>query len=189
MVVGPGLAVAGLALVIRGVMLRRWGKADLATLAFRSGMRAMAAAMAIDVVASVGMVMTLPENIRAALSSGGVLTILAVLAVVLGLLAFVLALLSGKRVSLAVPMLAGASQLGATAAMVVLRDFVRHEYLRPYFDLNAVPVHPQWGMFALFASVLVVGVVFLVVTTMKTVSALAAQREKTEAAPGSQAAG
>jgi hypothetical protein len=180
LVLAPGLAVAGLALVIRAVLLRRWGKPDLAAASYRSGMRSMLVATVIEVLAAIGMWMTLPDNVRGALASGGVLTVLAVLGVVLGLLGLVLAGLSGKRVALTVPMLAGASQLGATAAMVVLRDFVRHEYLRPYFDLGAVTVHPQWGMFVLFAGVLVVGVVFLVVTTTKTVSALAAHRENTE---------
>lgn len=189
LVLGPGLAVAGLALVIRAVLLRRWGKADLAAAAHRSGVRAMLVATVVEVLAAIGMLATLPESVRAALTSGGVLTILAVLGVVLGVLAPVLALVSGKSVGLAVPMLAGASQLGATSAMVVLRDFIRHEYLRPYFDLGTVAVHPQWGMFVLFASVLVIGVVFLVVTTMKTVSALTAKREEMESAATKQAAG
>ncbi len=189
LVLGPGLAVAGLALVTRAVLLRRWGKPDLAATAHRSGVRAMLVAAVVEVVAVIGMAVTLPENVRAVLTSGGVLTMLAVLGGVLGVAALALASVSGKRVGLVLPLLAGASQLGATAAWVVLRDFVRQEYLRPYFDLGAVTVHAQWGMFALFTSTLVMGVAFMVVSTMKTVTALAVQREKMDGASGKQVAG
>ena len=172
LVLGPGLAVAGLALVIRAAWLRRRGQPELARATHRLGVRSLLVAALVEVLAAMGMLATLPEGVRGAVASDGVSIILMVVGVLLGLSALVLASWSDRYEGLALPILAGASQMGATAAMVVLRDLVRQEYLRPYFNLGAVTVHPQWGMFALFAAVLVVGVVFLVVTTKKTVSAL-----------------
>jgi hypothetical protein len=49
--------------------------------------------------------------------------------------------------------------------LVALRDRVRLELLADHFRLKDVPANEQWGMFALFAAILVVGLAFLVVVT------------------------
>jgi hypothetical protein len=177
MILAPSLAVAGLALVIRAAVLRRWGQADEARSSQRLGLRAMLIGATVEALASVWMLFALPENVRAAVTAGGALSVLAALGVLLGIGAILLAWRSGKSAGLTLALLASGLQLGATAAMVVLRDFVRHECLRPYFDLGRANVQAQWGMFVLFASVLAVGVVFMVVTTTRTVKALAANRQ------------
>lgn len=183
MVLAPALAVAGLGLVVRAAVLRGWGRDDDARASQSLGMRAMVIGAVVEALAAAWMVAALPDSVRSALAAGGVLTWLAALGVLLGLGAIALAWLSGKRRGLGLALLASGVQLGATAAMVVLRDFVRHEYLRPYFDLGRVDVQAQWGMFALFAGVLVVGVVFMVVTTKRTVVGLVAGRGAAEQAP------
>lgn len=178
MILAPALAVAGLALVVRAAVLRGWGHQDDARAAQRLGMRALLIGAAVEALASTWMLVALPAGVRAGVLAGGVLSLLAALGVLLGLAAIVLAWLSDKRPGLTLALLASGLQLGATAVMVVLRDLVRHAYLRPYFDLGRVEVQAQWGMFALFAVVLVVGAVFLAVVTTRTVSALAAQRAR-----------
>jgi hypothetical protein len=178
MILSPALVVAGLALVVRAAVLLKWGRSDDASASQSLGLRAVLIGAAVEVLAAVWMLASLPEAVRAAVMSGGLLSVLAALGLLLEIGAMVFAWLSGKarRPGMGLALLALGLQLGATATMVVLRDFVRHVYLRPYFDLGRVNVQPQWGMFTLFAAVLVVGVVFMAVTTSRTVSALAARR-------------
>lgn len=178
LILSPALVVGGLALVIRAAVLRKWDRPEDARSSQRLGLRTMVIGAAVEALAAAWMLAALPQAVRSAVTTGGLLSVLAAVGALLGIGAIALAWLSGKsaRPGLTLALLASALQLGATAAMVVLRDFVRHAYLRPYFDLGRVEVQPQWGMFALFAAVLVVGVVFMAVTTSRTVSALAARR-------------
>ena len=60
------------------------------------------------------------------------------------------------------------------ASMVIFRDLVRIEYLKPYFDLAAVPVNAQWGMFILFVVSLVIGVGLLAVLMIQVIPRIAA---------------
>lgn len=189
MILAPALTVAGLAQVVRAAVLRGWGRKAAASASQRMGLRAMLIGVVVEALASLWMLSALPGSVRSAVTSGGVLSVLAALGVVLGLGAIVLAWRSGKRPGLALALVASGLQLGATAAMVVLRDFVRHAYLRPYFDLGRVEVQAQWGMFALFAAVLLIGVVFLSVTAKRTVSGLAARERVAVPAPIHNAVG
>jgi len=43
--------------------------------------------------------------------------------------------------------------------MVLMRDALRNAYLAPYLENTEFAVVPQWGVFALFASLLIVGAV------------------------------
>jgi len=48
-------------------------------------------------------------------------------------------------------------QLAGLLAWALTRDALRRAALAPVYSPTAVPVHPQWGAFALFAVVFVAG--------------------------------
>ena len=55
----------------------------------------------------------------------------------------------------------------ALISLLFLRDFVRREYLKPFFDPASVPVVGQWGTFSLFLVIAVAGIAFLVVLGLR----------------------
>jgi hypothetical protein len=86
----------------------------------------------------------------------------------------VLLVLSAVVVSIAVykatrvfAVLASLLLVGALISLLFLRDFVRREYLKPFFDPAAVPVVGQWGTFFLFLVIAVAGIAFLVVLGLR----------------------
>jgi hypothetical protein len=121
--------------------------------------------------------------VGAILRAGGPATLLAAGAAALGALAVVLGWRARGATRLRVPVLASVSLFGAMACLVVVRDLVRMEYLRPHFDLGRVAVHAQWGMFAIFAVSLVAGLALLIGLAVKVVPRIAvARRAELEAA-------
>lgn len=48
--------------------------------------------------------------------------------------------------------------LATVVSMVLARDLVRREFLRPHFELSMLQVQPQFGVFTLFAALLVMGI-------------------------------
>ena len=59
------------------------------------------------------------------------------------------------------PLIASLGLVFTVAPMVIFRDLVRIEVLRPHFTLSSVPVNTQWGMFILFVVTLLAGLTLL----------------------------
>ncbi len=158
----PGFSIVGVALLLRGTVLLRWGQAASAKGSQALGWRAFLLGMALEAALAGWLLVTLPDNIRAFVLAGSLPTLLLGLGVGLAVLAGVVFWRARNRTSLLFPVLTGVLMFAALTPLVVLRDLVRQAYLQPYFELSQVPVNPQWGMFGLFAAFLVVGLVFLV---------------------------
>ncbi|HEY3359199.1 MAG TPA: hypothetical protein VGQ83_38475 [Polyangia bacterium] len=179
----PGLGVAGLALIMRGAVLGGWGRDEEGRASRAFGAKALGASAVLVAAGAAGVVATLPRSVGAILRAGGPATLLAAGAAALGALAVVLGWRARGATRLRVPVLASVSLFGAMACLVVVRDLVRMEYLRPHFDLGRVAVHAQWGMFAIFAVSLVAGLALLIGLAVKVVPRIAvARRAELEAA-------
>lgn len=182
LIIAPSLAVAGLALIIRGAYLGSWGATEEGTRSRAFGSRAFAVGMAVEAVAAVAVIATLPERIRGFALGGGTPTILLGIGILLAAVATAAALLSTRREGLLMPMVSGAGVVGALACFVVLRDLVRQEYLRPHFELAAVPVNAQWSMLAIFGGALVAGLALMVYLFARIFPKMAAARREELAA-------
>ena len=174
----PGLAVAGLALIFRGAVLSRWGLSAEGDSSRSFGWRAFAVGMIGEAIAAVLVIATLPESIRTYALGGGATTILLAVGVLLALVATAAAWLATRKQGLAMPMLSATGVVGALACFVVLRDLVRQETLRPYFELSSVPVNTQWGMLSLFLTAMVAGLSLLVYLGIKVLPRIAAARRE-----------
>jgi hypothetical protein len=168
----PGLFAAGLALVLRAGFLRGRGAGSEAEASQRIGLRSMVAATVLQTAAVLALWLTLPDAVKLAFGESRALGALAIGAMLLGLGALAVAWLSRTRAGMRLPVLAAHLFVGAIACLVIARDLVRQVYLRPYLELGAAPVVPQWGMFVGFVVTLVAGVVFLVVMTKQTVGGM-----------------
>jgi len=164
----PAPFMAGLALVLRAGFLRSRDPAS-ALEHQRFGVRAMLIATVLVALTVVGLLATLPPNIRDALLRPGLLSGLAIGASVSGLLALGAALASGKRAGLTLPVVSASLAVVGLGCLVVARELVRQLYLAPYFSIHRAPVLAQWEMFAAFAVTLLIGVVFLAVLTKRMV--------------------
>ena len=51
----------------------------------------------------------------------------------------------------------GIAIFGTISLMAVIRHLVRVAFLQPYFDPRSLPVRGQWGVFGIFALLLVAG--------------------------------
>jgi hypothetical protein len=147
------LGVSGLGLALLSGAWRRESP-DLAEWARRHGLRWFMTWIGVELLVGIWLLWRLPVEIRAQFLgadrlSTGILLIAVLLAV--------LAMLAAPK-SLAV----GAFALvGTLSLMAVIRQLVRVAYLRPYFDPHKLPVQGQWGVFALFAILLVGGLATL----------------------------
>ncbi len=162
----PAPFVAGLALVLRAGFLRSRDPAS-ALEHQRFGVRAMLVATVLVAIAVFGLLATLPPTIREALLRPGLLMVLAVGASGFGLLALAVAIFSGKRAGLTLPVVSASLSTLSLGCLVVARELVRQLYLLPYFSIHRAPVLAQWGMFTAFAVTLLVGVVFLAILTKR----------------------
>lgn len=171
----PAFIVAGLALLLRRAVLIDWGRplAD-AEAAGRLGLRAVLLGTVLVVAALAVLLATLPAAVRQYLLSGSAATLVAAAAAVLGVATLVLVWLARQRTGLRLPVLAMVVFFAALLAVVVTRDLVRQEYLRPFLDLSAIPVRPQWGIFSLFAGSFAAMLVFLVAMAVKVLRQVAA---------------
>ncbi len=184
----PALMTAGMALVLRASFLRGRGASAEADASYTVGVRSLAVGLLLERGAAAWFGLTAPAAVRGAFAAPGALAWLAAAAALLALGALVAAWQSRGRAGLGLPLLGAHLLLGAVACLVVVRDLVRQIYLRPYFEVSSAPVLPQWGMFAAFVLVLVLGVAFLVVTTRQTVQGLlAASRSAAPVSAGARA--
>lgn len=168
----PTLFAAGLALLVRAGSLRKRGATSEADASYRYGIRSMIVATTLQTLAAIGLAMTLPPPVKAALFQPSALSACALGAAVLGASALGVGVLARKRAGTGMPIIAAHLFVGAVACLVVARDLVRQIYLRPYFQLGHAPVIPQWSMAMAFVLILVVGLVFLVVVTKQMVTGL-----------------
>ncbi len=159
----PGFAVAGVAIMFRGTMLLRWGLKDAGEHSHKVAMKVAILGMGLEVAAAAWMLAALPESIRAYVLGGGLPTILLASGVVLAMLGTVMILVGRNKPGLLFPILSSLLLFLALTPLVILRDLVRQEYLKPFFSLADVPVHHQWGMFGLFVAFLLAGLAFLIV--------------------------
>ncbi len=156
-------AVAGLAVMMRGGWLRSRGRDDEGRAASALGVRAVLVGVGLEIVGLGAWLATLPEAARDVVLGGGAWTVVAGVGIVLGAAAVLLAVRASRVAGVGAPVAAASCLALAFACLIVLRDQVRMEYLREFFALPEVPVHPQWGMFAIFAATLVAGLVFAAV--------------------------
>ncbi len=163
----PSLAVAGLAVMMRGGWLRSRGREDEGRIANALGLRAVLLGSGLEVAGIAALIATLPQPARDVVLGGGAWTVVAGVGLVLGAAAVLLAVRALRATSVGPSLAAAASLALGFACLIVVRDQVRMEYLRDFFTLEQVPVHPQWGMFALFAATLVAGLAFTVVLVVR----------------------
>lgn len=174
----PGLAVAGVAIMFRAAMLMKWGREEEARHNYGVAVKAAVAGMGLELLAGAWILSALPEGIRGYVLSGGLPTILLGLGVVLALVGTGLIFVGRNKASLLFPILTSLVLFLALTPLVVLRDLVRQEYLKPVFSLADVPVNYQWGMFGLFVGFLVVGLGFLIALHILIVPKLIAQKSE-----------
>jgi hypothetical protein len=156
------LTVGGLfvALLARGGWMHDERAADLA---FRSGVGLSLRAGVLQVLAGGGLLLSLGADLRQAMLANSVGAAGSIAAAALAALAILLVARAAKTCSWAALVGSLSAYFAALVAVAVARDALRQSAIRPYFQLADVPVHPQWGPFAVFAAFLVVGILAIVV--------------------------
>lgn len=177
----PAPFVAGLALLLRGTWLVKWGQEAEGRASQSLGFRAAVVGVVLEVVGFVAWMTTLPADLRDYMTAGPMTGPLATWAV-LGVAALVLIRMSAGRGRMVLPVTAAVLTFLSAVCLVVARDHLRREYLADHFDLAAVVVNPQWGMFTIFLVSMVLGLGFIVVLTVMVARNLTrARRKKLEA--------
>ena len=186
------ICVSALGLLIAGAFLRRWGQSDKGKAYQGFALRAFVVGLVIAAVAGGLTFATLPAPL-AEYAGCGVPALL--LAGGAGLLpataAFVI--LAGRSGRVLPAIISAVVLTLALASFVALRDLVRIEYLRPYFDASEMPVNTQWTMFFMFLVIMLLGVALLIFLTALVGSNLARgyreQMAPEGAGPGGQSQG
>lgn len=154
-------AVAGVVLLMRGGWLRaREGPGEAAAAASGLGLRAVLAGVGLWVAGVAAWLATLPGAVRDLVLGEGPWAVVGVAAFVLVAGSVPVAVRASRATGVRWPTGVAVSLTLAFACVLVVRDQVRMAYLRDYFSLSEVPVHPQWGMLAIFGATLVAGLVF-----------------------------
>lgn len=173
-----GLPVAGLALIMRGGVLLGWGRGEDGRASQQLGRRAFLVGVVLVAVGLLGVYRALPAGAARIFSGTGAAAMVAWVGAALALLAAVPAWLSHGRAGLRLPLLAAVSWLFAVACLVVVRDQVRREVLRPHLDLSDVTVRVQWPLLVGFGVALVAGLAFVVVLTVAVVRRAAQDKRR-----------
>lgn len=144
-------AIAGLGIALLGVQAKSrgetWGQEAVAY-----GARWFLGATLAQIAVGLWFLFSLPPNLMRNFLGGNVWnTILLWGGVVLA----VIALLLVNRYLLGAVTLTAL----AVALMSITRHSLRQMYLQPHLDVHTIPVQPQWGMFIIFAVLLVAGLV------------------------------
>lgn len=171
-------AVAGLALIWRGTFLRKWNHTEEGDRSQRLGLRAALVSPVIWVLAAVAVCMARPDPIVATISSGAPAVALVVIGVVAAAAAvfFAFASLGGQQLTR--PLLASLGLFVAVGCLIIFRDLLRLELLRPHFELSSVPVNAQWGMFILFLATLGGGVLLMLALFARVLPRIAAEARR-----------
>ncbi|MCS6829623.1 MAG: hypothetical protein RMM08_02025 [Armatimonadota bacterium] len=142
-------AVCGLGIALLGLLARKrgdsWGEE-----AVRYGARWFIGATLVQLAVGLWFLFSLPGNFMQSFIGGNMVNTLILW---LGVVAAVLAMLMVNRSVLAAVLLT----VAAVTLMSITRHTLRQMYLSPHLDVNAIPVNPQWAMFAIFAVLLVIG--------------------------------
>ena len=165
-------AVAGLALIWRGVYLLRWGFEEAGRQSQKLGLRAFLLSPVVWIVAGAGVYATRTQDLLAMFDHAATIPLMTI-GIVCGLLAVVFAFLSVGRQKALFPLVSSVGVTGVIASMVIFRDQARMAYLEPYFQLSSVPVNAQWGMLTIFLVSLVIGLALLVFLALKVVPKMA----------------
>lgn len=156
------LTVGGLfvALLAKGGWMHDERAADRG---FIAGVGLSLAAGILQVLAGGGLLLSLGAELRQALFGSVVGAAGSIAATAFAALTILLVVRTAKTRSW--PALIGSlsASFVTLVAVAVARDALRQAAVRPYFRLSDVPVHPQWGPFAMFAAFLVVGIVTIIV--------------------------
>jgi len=155
------LAVAGLSLIWRGAFLKRWNCSDEAAWAPSLGFRAVLLTLILWIVAGIGVYLARPEEVKGLISSGVEVWMALSVGVICAIVAVLMAYVAIGSSKLIYPMISSVAIFLVTGCMVLLRDIVRIRELSPHWDMSAVPVAAQWGMFVLFLVISVLGFGFL----------------------------
>lgn len=174
----PTLAVAGLALVLLGSVRRAWGDESAGKAVAGFGLKAHLVGRVLAIAAAGWLLVTVPQSVQQAVLGGGFATVVLYVAVGLGIVATVLTVLGSRKKGALLPVAAATAMFLEVFCLLMVRDQARLAYLAPYFKLEDVPVHEQWGMTAAFAVTLVAGLVFLIVVTWKVSKPAAAAARK-----------
>ncbi len=179
--IGGSLAVAGLALIWRGIYLRRWGFETEADRSQGFGFRAVLISPALWAVAAAGLYLTRPDGLAAMWQSTGSTLILFIVGLLGCAVMIIFARAAAGTQSVRAPLIASLGMFLTMASMVIFRDLVRIEVLRPHFSLSSVPVNTQWGMFILFVITLVAGLTLMGILFVKVFPGMAERsREQLE---------
>jgi len=147
----PSFAVTGLGVMLLGVAYRR-AEPDWAEQAQKYGAKWFVGATLVQMAVGLWFLFSLPDSVRQ-MFLGGSLPDTAILWI--GVFVAVGAVGAASRSAWQ----AAALILVTISLMVVARHRVREWMLRPHLDVSALPVNPQWGMFVIFAALLVIGLV------------------------------
>ncbi len=167
-------AVAGVALIWRGAKFIKWGFEEIGRKSQQTGFKIFLISIPVWIIAAVGVYYSRPDEISAMLSMGNskLLFGIGIVSVVIASLFAFLAIGKGGFVF---PLISSLGVFGTVISMVIFRETVRINELASDFDLSAIPVNHQWGMFSLFMVTLVLGLAFLIIMFAKVFPAIAAK--------------
>lgn len=177
----PALVVAGVALVLVGILRSKWRGDDSGTAISSLGIKGHLIGRAITVAAAGALIASLPkEHFEAIMAGPGKLFL--IIGIVLGVLATTLAVLAAKKKSVAVGVMAAVILAPEVMMLIVVRDLLRQEYIAQFFNFSHVPVFEQWGMVGIFLTSLVAGLALLIVLTVKVSKTAIGRYKETHAA-------
>ena len=154
------LALAGLFVVILGL---REKDLEYKQWLVRHGGLWFAGATMINVMVGFWFLLVLPERVRSLfLGRSGLAASLLAATIILALGAMVhLLMAANPKKGNTAAIIGIVSGFLAAAVMVYVRDMVRSEYLKPYFDPATLKVAPQWSVIAIFLVLFVGGLATL----------------------------
>ena len=177
-------SVAGLALIWRGAYLEKWGMVDAGRASREFGFKALVVTPVLWVVGVIGWYAANPGGISGVFSAMPAAWLPLLLWIAGGAAMVVFARRARESAELLAPLVASLGMFVATANIVILRDLHRISRLAPSWNSSMVDVRAQWGMFALFALFLVLGLALVIGLVVKSVPGMAAGvRARTESAP------
>jgi hypothetical protein len=151
------VAVAGVWILILGIR-RRSGDVEWSNWACRYGGRLFAHATSLNIIIGFWFMLSVPrramlifmgrESVATGAFVGSLVCIMA---------AFIFIGKASRRQDRRAGILGTGSLLAVLALMAVMRHQMRTAYLEPYFRVEQLQVEPQWGVFALFVVVLLIG--------------------------------
>jgi hypothetical protein len=165
--ISGAFAAAGLALIWRGAYFNKWGFSEAGRQSQTTGFRALLITPALWIISAIGLYFVRPADLTAMFSYSGLTMPLLIIGISTGLVMVISAYLAVGKSSVIYPLIASIGMLGAVGSIVIFRDLVRLRELSPYFDMAAVPVNTQWGIFTIFVITLAAGLILLIALSLK----------------------